>query len=187
MTSRLSYVPESIVGGESIWIAAANTTQIAADIILDSYTPAGGWSLSYSFYASTPLTVAAAANGGNTGWTLNVTGAQTLTLDPGRVRYAGYVSKTISSVVTTFCVDSGSLFVAASPLRESSWQAVLTSIDAAITTYAANPNGSIAVDGMAISYRSLDDLTRLRDYVAYRLKLDNGQRQKRVIRSRFNV
>lgn len=182
---KFEFLPTEIVGGESIWIAAANTYQDKTDITITDFTPAGGWALKYNFEASTPFTVTATANGGNTGWTLQVTGVQTLTMQPGVVNYTGIVSQTISEVEQSFAVDVGSILVKASPMRVSSWVAVLAAVDAAITTFAANPNGSISVDGMSVSYRGMDDLMKLRDYVNYRLKLDSATRQKRIIRARF--
>ena len=72
-------------------------------------------------------------------------------------------------------------------MRVSSWVAVLAAIDAAILVYAANPNGSISVEGMSVTYRSLSDLQSLRDYADYMLKKDTSNRPKRIIRSRFTV
>ena len=183
--ARLSFLPTRIVGGESIWISASNSTQSAEDITLDDYSPATGWGLTYSFSASTPISVSGVANDDDSGWTLELTGAQTLTFTPGVVAYQGYVTKTIDDVLKTITVDSGTLIVDASPARVSSWAAVLVAVDAAIATYAANPNGSITVDGMSVSYRSMDDLIKLRDYVNYRLNLDSAGRTKRIIRTRF--
>ena len=182
---RLSFLPKRIVGGESVWISASNSTQNAVDIILDDYSPATGWGLTYAFSASTPISVSGVATDSNFGWTLELTGAQTLTLTPGVVAYQGYVTKTIDDVLKTITVDSGTLIVDASPLRVSAWSSVLMAVDEAITNYASNPNGSITVDGMSISYRSMADLIKLRDYVNYRLNLDSAGRTKRIIRMRF--
>ena len=184
---RLSYIPASIVGGETIWISALNTTQGAVDIILSDYTPADSWTLAYSFDAATPFTVTAVANGALTGWTLSVTGVQTLTMAPRNVSYIALVTKEISGADRTIVVDSGVIAVSASPLRVSSWVAVLAAVDAAILAFAASPNGSITVDGMSVSYRGMDDLIKLRDYANYKMQQDSASRPKRIIRSRFNV
>jgi hypothetical protein len=180
-----SNLPQTITAGETLWIAAANTLQDRDDITIDDVTPAGGYTLAYQFAASTPLSVAAVANGANTGWTLEVTGAQTLTWAPGVVAYTGIATHTASG--RTFAVERGSILVAASPLRVSSWAAVLVAIDAAIASYAANPNGSISMEGMSITYRNLAQLTELRDYANYRLQQDTSNRPVRIIRTRFNL
>lgn len=181
----LGFLPVRIIAGETIHVAAANTLQSWAgeDIIIDDVTPAGGYTLAYQFAAATPATVSAVANGANTGWTLEVTGATTLTWAPGRLSYVGYATKT--STTRIYAVDQGVIDVDASPLRVSSWKAVLALVDAAIATYAANPNGSVNIESMSITYRSLSQLTDLRDYVKARLAEDTASRPRRIIRARF--
>jgi hypothetical protein len=180
---ELGYIPARIVGGESIWISAANTAQSSQDIIISGFTPAGGYTLAYQFAAATPFSVTAAANGANTGWTLDVTGVQTLTMKPGRVAFAGIITKTDGG--RTFAVDSGGLVVIASPLRVSSWVAVLAAIDAAFLTVSTSPNGSVSIDGMSVSYRGASDLISIRNYAQERLNSDNGRRGPSRILSRF--
>lgn len=182
--TRLSYLPLRIVAGESIWVSVDNTAQDSEDIVLSDFAPSDGSTLAYQFSAETPITVDAVANDGNTGWTLEVTGAQTLLWAPGSIRYAAILTE---SNDRTFCVDAGYIAVDASPLRVSDWVAVLSAVDAAILDYAANPYGQISQGDMSFSYRSLDQLTALRDWVKYRLDQDSGKRQRRVIRSRFNL
>jgi hypothetical protein len=186
---NLGVIPSRIVAGASLWVAAANTTQDSEDIIIDDYTPAGGYTLAYQFAAPTPLSVAAVANSGNTGWTLEVTGAQTLAWGAGRIPYVGIATIVVSAgppeVTRTFPVDQGVILVDASPMRVSAWAAVVASCDAAIATYAANPNGSLSIEGMSVSYRSLSQLTDLRDYATYRLQQDTASRPRRIIRTRF--
>jgi hypothetical protein len=180
----LGNLPSSIVAGETIWISASNTTQATnADIVLSDYTPAGGYTLAYKFAATTPITVSAAANGENTGWTLEVTAAQTLLWKAGTIRYAGYVTHTATGRV--FAVDAGSIAVTASPLATSSWTAVVTACDAAILTYAANPHGSFTIDGVTVSFRSLSQLLDLRAYAQTMADTETGARMKRIIRTRF--
>ena len=180
---ELGFIPASILGGESIWVSASNSAQGATDITLDDYSPADGYTLSYSFQSSTPLTVAAVANGDDSGWTLDITGAQTLTLDPCRVPFVGMVTHTESG--RTFAVDSGGIVVYASPLRSSSWSTVMTAIDAAMLTVSTNPNGSITVDGMTVTYKSSTDLIKLRDYAKQQYDKDIGRKFPRRILSRF--
>jgi hypothetical protein len=180
---ELGYIPARIVGGESIWIAEANTAQDSEDIILDGFTPADGYTLAYQFAADTPISVDAVANGDNTGWTLNVTGTQTLTFTPGRVSFVGIVSHTTPA--RSHVVDSGGIYVNPSPMRVSAWKAVLTAIDAAMLTAAGTPNGSISVDGMSMSYRGVSDLKSLRDYAVEQLRRDTGRRAPSRILSEF--
>jgi hypothetical protein len=184
------YLPDRIVAGETIWLAAANTAQSQSDIIIDGFTPAAGYTLAYQFAAATPVSVSAVANGANTGWTLELTGAQTLLWTPGKMYFAGIVSLVDAGppqVTRTFAVDQGAITVDASPMRVSSWVAVLASIDAAIAAYAANPNGSLSIEGMSVTYRSLSQLTDLRDYATYRLQQDSAKRPRRIIRTEFTT
>ena len=182
--TNLGHIPADIVSGETIWISAANTTQDTnADIVLADYTPAGGYTLAYKFAASTPISVAAAANGDDSGWTLEVTAAQTLLWKAGTIRFAGYVTHTSTGRI--FAVDAGTIRVTASPMATSSWSAVVTACDAAIATYAANPHGSFSVDGMSVTYRSLSQLLDLRTYAQSMTEQETGTRGKRIIRTRF--
>ena len=118
-------------------VAAANPFGGGRDIILAGYSPATPATLSYHFQGATPLTIEAAPNSGNTGWTLNVAAAETLTLGPGPVAYAGVL--TIDGA--TKVVDTGIINVRPSPLRVSSWLAVVTAIDAALLTAACSNEG----------------------------------------------
>jgi hypothetical protein len=182
MAETIGVMPLSIRAGETIWIAAANAKS-AGDILIDGYTPAGGYTLAYQFAGATPISVAAVANGANTGWTLELTPAQTLTWKAGTIRFAGYVTQTAGGRV--FAVDSGTIAVEPSPLATSAWTAVVTKCDAAILAYAENPNGSFSVDGLSVSYRSLSQLTDLRSYAKTMADQETGNRPLRIIRARF--
>jgi hypothetical protein len=177
------HLPTQINAGETIWLADANTAQGTEDIVYSDYTPGDGYTLAYQFASDTPITVDAAANGDDTGWTLTVTAAQTLAWNAGTLAYAGYVTKTAGGHVT--CVDSGTISVTASPLKVSAWKAVVASCDAAIANYAANPYGSIMIDGIQSTYRSLKQLTDLRGYAKSMLAADTANRPRRIIRTRF--
>jgi len=183
--TNAGFLPSAITAGESIWIDADNTAQSSVDITFGDYTPADGYTLAYQFADATPISVDAVANDEDTGWTLDVTGAQTLIWQPGQLVFTGLVTHTATGRI--FAVDSGSINVSASPLRVSSWVAVVAAADAAILNYAASPNSSFSVDGVTIAYRSIDDLIALRDYAQYRLKQDTKSGIKRIIKSRFNV
>jgi hypothetical protein len=182
MTNQ-GHIPSRIVAGETIWIADANTIQSRSDIVLDDFAPSDGSSLAYKFAATTPATVAAVANGDNTGWTLEVPAATTLTWKPTRIAFVGHI--TLSGRVYT--VDQGALDVDPSPLATSDWTAVVTACDAAILKFAASPRGSFAIGDMTVSYRSLSQLTDLRSYAKTMEQAETGQRQKRIIRTRFNL
>lgn len=167
-------------------VAAANPFGGGRDIILAEYSPATPATLSYHLQCDNPLTIKAAANSGNTGWTLTVSAVDTLTLGPGPVAFAGVL--TIDGA--TKVVDTGIIHVRPSPLRVSSWLAVVTAIDAALLTAASSPSGSISIDGMSISYRSPDQLIRLRDYaagMAARESATGTMGGGRIIRTRFRV
>jgi hypothetical protein len=177
------FLPSRIVAGESIWLAAANSAQDGEDLIFTDYTPAGGYTLAYQFSAATPISVAGTANGADTGWTLTVTGAQTLLWRPGVIRFAGLVTHTASARI--FAVDEGAIALAASPMATSEYAPVLSAIEAAILNYATNPRSSFSVDGMAISYGSLKELLDLRAVYKAEVARQIGKRIKRVIRTRF--
>ena len=185
MPENLGYLPSSVVAGETIWVAAANTTQgwATQDIILTDYTPAGGYTLAYQFNAGTPISVSAAANGANTGWTLTVTAAQTLLWTAGIIRFVGLVTETSSGKV--FAVDAGTIDVTGSPLAVSAYQTALTAIEAAIATFATSPSRSFQVGDLQVSYGSIQELIDLRTFYRAEVARTTGKRIKRVIHSRF--
>jgi len=176
-------LPAQVVAGETIWISADNTVQGMSDITFSGYTPAGGYTLAYQFAGTTPATVDAEANATDTGWGLTVTAAETLTWKAGVVRFAAYVTHTESGKV--YAVEGGEIAVIASPLATSSYTAALTACDAAIADYAANPHGSFSIDGMNVSYRSMNDLIKLRNYLKSLIAEELGNRPIRIIRTRF--
>jgi len=181
------FLPDRIVAGETIWIAAANTTQSTdADITFSDYLPAS-YNLAYQFAAATPITVSAVANGAGTGWTLEVTAAQTLVWKPGRIRFAGYV--TAKSGGRVFAVDAGAIDVTASPLATSAWTAIVAACDAAMLAQMATGqvSGSFSVDGLnkSFTYRSVDELRTFRAYAQNMADAETGNRMNRIIRTRF--
>ncbi len=182
MTVNAGFIPDRVIAGETIWIAAANTVQSGQDIILTDYSPAGGDSLVYQFSADTPISVTAIPNGDDSGWTLEVTGAQTLLWDAGDIRFVGLVTDSDSR---SFAIDSGTIEVTASPMATSDYAAALTAIEAAISDYASNPHGSFTLDGMQVTYRALKDLLGLRAFYRAQVARETGKRTKRIIRTRF--
>jgi len=181
MATNLGYMPRKIVGGETI-LRDADTGGV---MTFDGYSPADGYSLAYQFAAETPFTVDADPSDDDAGWTIEITGAQTLAIPPGVLPFVGMVSKTVDGVLRSFAVDQGVIDVAASPLRVSAWQAVLAQVDAAMADYASNPHGTINTDGMSVTYRSFNQLSHLRDYALMMLRKDTSARMPHVIRSRF--
>ena len=177
------YMPVQIVAGESIWVAAENTVQQSRDLFFDNFTPAGGYTLAYRFAAATPITVGASANTGNTGYTLDVTAAITLTWRAGAIAYAGMVTHTASGRI--YSVESGAIAVIASPLATSAWTAIVAQCDVKRLTIASNPYGSINIGESSISFRGADQLIDLRNYARNMERLETGARMPRIIRSRF--
>jgi hypothetical protein len=178
MAGNAGYLPASIIGGESISVSADASGR---DITFSGFTPVD-YSLSYQFAAPVPFAVSATANDEDTGWTLTISGTQTLAFGVGDIVYVGMITDDSGLAVA---VDTGTIRAQASPLRVSPWAAVLASVDAAIAEYAQTPSGNIMVDGVSVSFRSLSDLTTLRDYAAYRLNLDSPKRIQRVLRGRY--
>jgi hypothetical protein len=183
MAGNLGFVPDRIVAGESIWISSANAVQSAQDITLTNYTPAGGYTLAYNFASPTPITVSAVANGANTGWTLEVTGAQSLLFRAGSLHYSALVTHTESG--RKFAVDSGSIFVEASPLAVSQYAAALTAVETAIASYGTNNQRSLQLDGMSVSFGSLQELLDLRAFYKSEVARETSSRPSRIIRTRF--
>lgn len=183
MATHCGFIPESIVAGESIWLSASNTTQSAEDITFADYTPAGGYSLSYDFAATTPITVSAVANGESTGWTLEVTSAQTLLWKSGQLSFAGYVTHTATG--RKFAVDAGYISVNASPLSVSQWSAVVAACDKAILESGSSGYTSFSVPGVNATFKSTADIIALRDYARTMERQESGNRFRRIIRSKF--
>jgi len=182
MSTTLGFLPLEITAGETIWLAAANTLQGAEDIIITDYTPVTD-TLAYDFGASTPINVTAVKNAADTGWTLEVTGAQTLLWFAGKLKISGLVTSISTERITS--VDIGTINVLASPAQTSDYQAALTAIEAAIATFASNPSSSLTIDNMSISYNSVDDLLKLRTHYNGLVQSQLGTRSKRIIRTRF--
>lgn len=183
--SNLGFLPGAVIAGETIYVAAANTINDWAgnDIIIPGITPAGGYTLAYSFSAATPITVNAVANGDNTGWTLTVTAAQTLLWRAGIIRYTALA--VLADPARSYAVDSGAIKVTASPLTVSQYQAALTAVEAAIASYGSSNTRSIQQGDMSITFNSLKELLDLREFYRGEIARETSSRQKRIIRSRF--
>ncbi|MFA5264849.1 MAG: hypothetical protein WC378_13580 [Opitutaceae bacterium] len=183
--SNLGFLPAAVIAGETIYVAADNSVNAWAgnDIIIPGITPAGGYTLAYSFSAATPITVNAAANGANTGWTLTVTAAQTLVWRAGTIRFTALA--TLADPARVYAVDSGAIKVTASPLTVSQYQAALTAVEAAIASFGTTNKRSIQQGDMSITYNSIQELLDLREFYRGEIARETSSRQKRIIRSRF--
>ena len=180
----LGFVPRKVTAGETVWIASANTDQSRTDITISNHSPADGDSLAYQFAAPTPVEVAAVANAANTGWTLTISAAQTLLWTSRTVGYTGMITDSDSRV---FKVDSGLIEVAPSPLRVSQYAAALTAIETAISNFASNPEKSFTLGDFSVSYGSVDELLKLRDFYKSEVAKETANRTKRIIRTRFTI
>ena len=177
MATEQNILPTAIVAGETV----------SETITMVDYPAASGWVVSYRFATPTPLTQA--CTGGTAGaWVLALTSAQTLTIPSGRVRFDALATQTVGEAVAqVVCVDSGVIVVEASPLTVSAWSTVLTAVDAAIATWGTNDQRSMSIEGMSISYKSLDELLKLRAFCTHEINRDTGNKRPRLVRSRFAV
>jgi hypothetical protein len=172
MAGTLSILPDTLTAGETLSVT----------VTVLGYTPDDGYTLAYRFAAPTPITAAGVDDEAG-GWTVTLTATQTLTLTAGLLAFDALVTK--AGVSTA--VDRGSIRVLPSPLTVSKWQSVLTSTDAAIATWGSNENRSFSVDGMSLSYKSLDELLHLRAVCIREIKRDTGIRRPYRILSRFEL
>jgi hypothetical protein len=174
-------MPSRLTGGESI----IRSTATGNALTFSGYTPADGWALVYQFAAETPIEITGEPTDDNAGWDIEVSGSQTFLFQPGLLAYSAFAQKTVGDSERSFLVDQGRIDVTANPMRVSQWKAVLSAIDAAIAEYATTPQGSVTVDGMSVSYRSMSDLTKMRSYVQEMLRRDTSNRLPKRILSRF--
>lgn len=177
MAAQLNILPAALVAGETI----------SETITLTDYPASAGWAVSYRFATPTPITQA--CTGGTAGvWTLALSSAQTLTVPTGRVRFDALATQTVGEAVAqVVCVDSGVIAVTASPLTVSKWSAVLTAVETAIATWGTNDQRSMSIEGMSISYKSLDELMKLRAFAKAEIERDTGNRKPRIVRTRFTL
>jgi hypothetical protein len=127
--------------------------------------------------------VAAAANTGGTGWTLDVTGAQTLAWRTGNLRYTAYATHKTTARLTV--VDAGLIAVTASPMATSPWTAVVAACDAALLSGTASGVISFGVDGISQTYSSRDQLISMRNNAREKELRDTGNHPARIVRARF--
>ena len=173
MAAQLNILPSNLVAGESL----------SETVAVSGYSSADGWAISYRFAAyPSPLTVAGVANGSG-GWAIALTSAQTLTLLTGPMRFDAIVSKASVAVA----VDSGTIAVTASPGLVSKWQAILDSVELAIASWGTSDQRSMTIEGMSISYRSIDELLKLRAFCIKQIARQTGNGRSSRILSRFSI
>jgi hypothetical protein len=159
MAKELHVLPVQIIAGESI----------SATLVGVSAT---GRTCSYAFKANTPFSVACSIVDG--AFVLSVSSAQSLILKAGRIPFVAMATTTEGGAVE--CVDSGYLSVEPNPLSTSSFSAALAAVEAAILKFASNPNRQLALDGMSITYKTLDELLSLRSFYRSEISRDLGGR-----------
>ena len=116
--------------------------------------------------ASAEKSVTLNASGSGTTWSLDAS-PEVLSGITGRVRWVAYMY-TASGVVA---FDSGAF--SRCPLV-SKWRAVVAAIDAAISTWATNPNQTVTCGEVSITAKSVQDLFDARD--RYAAKADADER-----------
>ena len=79
------------------------------------------------------------------------------------------------------------ILVTASPLTVSKWSAVLTAVDAAIATWGTSDQRSLSIEGMSISFKSLDELLKLRAFCTHEINRDTGNKRPHILRTRFTL
>jgi hypothetical protein len=86
-------------------------------------------------------------------------------------------------------IDSGTITVEASPIATSQYTAALAAVEAAILSYASNPNRSISVGTIRIDYKDFKELEMLRDYYKREIAKETGNGYgggRVVLLTRFN-
>ena len=175
MAEQLNLLPETLVGGETVSITVPQGARLTA----------AGWTLAYRFASPTPIT-ASGVDDGAAGWTVSLSSAQTLTFPAGALRFDAIATKTVGESVTeVVAIDSGQIVVTPTPHLTSKWSTVLASVDAAIATWGTSDQRSMSIEGMSISYRSIDELLKLRSFCLQQIARETGNRRSRIVRTRF--
>lgn len=143
---------------------------------LSDYAPSDGWSLTYYFSSNgqTPQTVTASGSGSD--FTVTIAATTTATWPDGDWYWTAKASK--GSEVYT--VESGRFVVNPNPATftgdpRSMVKRTLDAIRACIYGTAAKDEGSMTVDGVALSLRSIDELRRLEASYAMKYRVEVSQ------------
>ena len=176
MAKQQNILPTELVAGETI----------SETITMADYPAESGWAVSYRF-ATSPTAITQACTGGTAGsWVLSLSSAQTLAIPSGRVRFDALATQTIGEAVAqVVAVDSGFISFTASPLTVSKWVAVLASVDAAIATWGTSDQRSMSIEGMSVSYRSIEELLTLRAFCTHQIQRETGNKRPHILRTRF--
>jgi len=158
MAEQKSILPTSLFAGESIVKTITGVTVT-------------GYTLDYKFNCQpTPISVTCT---GATTWTLTVTSVQTLLWQRGVVSFVAYLTNTSDGSVSV--VDFGDIDVEASPMATSQYTAALAAVEAAILTYASNPNRKINVGSINIEYKDMNELLKLRAFYQSEIAKQTGR------------
>jgi hypothetical protein len=177
MAKKLNIMPGELVAGETV----------SATATLTDYPVASGWAVSYRF--ATPAPITQACTGGTAGaWAIALSSAQTLTIPSGRIRFDALATQTVGQTVAqVVAVDSGVIVVTASPVVVSKWSSVLESVEAAIASWGTSDQRSMSIEGMSVSYRSIDELLKLRAFCTQQIRRENGNKRPNILRARFTI
>lgn len=145
---------------------SADNTAIYAGETLAVSVPVPSGTVSADVRLTGGASVALAVDGAGTA-SGTVSAAVTLAL-PASARWGVFATGADGSVS---CVASGTLAVSK---LTSDYRAALAAVDAAIASFGSNPNRSITVGEISITYKSLDDLLALRSYYAGLVAADEG-------------
>jgi len=156
----------NVSNSEPLAITAGNTLVWRRDI--DGYTPGDGWALSYALVQRTTgfkilFTGAADASG----FLVTVTAATTAAWLAGEYDGQGYVSKGAER----YQVWRGSVVILPNFAGDmevgdtrSKAKIILDFIDASFTKLAQKQTVSGTIEGVALTFRSMDELTKARNY-----------------------
>ena len=150
------------------------TTLFAGESIVKTITgvTVSGYTLDYKFNSQpTPVSVSCVGTSGS--WVLTVTAAMTTLWTRGVVSFVAYLTKSSDNSVSV--IYFGDIQLEASPMATSQYTAALAAVEAAILSYASNPNRRINVDTISIEYKDMDELMKLRDYYKREIAKETGR------------
>jgi len=175
MAYDIPYIePNSFTAGDSVsWYKS-----------LPDYSPADGWSLAYRFKANGHDDIPVAATTSGTDFLVSISATVSATFSASDWYWYARVTKGSEVHV----VQQGRTEVSANPDTSTADPRSLTkrtldAIQAAILGAASKDELSMSVDGLALSYRSLDELSRLEVRYQARYNRELGaERQARGLR-----
>jgi len=150
-------------------------------------------------YAGESVGVTASVPEGTASASLRFTGGQTFPLDVSGTSATGTISPAVTLALPRNCryylyVTDGAGFVSCTfsgtmtvAKLTSDYRAALAAVDAAIAAYGSNPNKSITVGEISISYRSLDDLLALRSHYAGLVAADEAADGETPVSGKFTT